>query len=293
MNSLNTQLKLINIIQRIENTEDIDTILLRLLHKVVNSIIRQRRVRNTVSATQQHLERDVRDELPHLAESVPRILVQEAHSDIEGRATPALERVQVSVRVACLLGNVQQVNSADTGSQERLVGVTPGGVHEQTSLVCANGLGEGLGALLDEDLAPALGAGLGDVDLGSVGVEELGHDDLALELGLADLALDAGAVDGDVAEVGEQLLGAVLGADEVEELGRVIDEGRPAVAVDEGGVGEQRGEEGDVGLDAADTEFNQGSQHFAADNLVGRSVACAFYQHAIIMSSQGVSRGYR
>lgn len=238
MNCLNTKLKLINIVQRIENTEDINTILLRLVHKVVDGVIRQRRVRNTVGTTQQHLERNVRDELPHLAQPVPRILVEEAHSDIKGRTTPALERVQVSVCVAGLLGDVEKVNSADTGSKEGLMGVTPGGVHEETSLVRANGLGEGLGALLDEDLAPALGGGLGDIDLLTSFVEEVGHDDLALELGLADLALDAGAVDGDVAEVGEQLLGTVLGADQVEELGSVIDEGSPAVAVDECGVSE-------------------------------------------------------
>ena len=238
MNGLNTKLKLIDIVQRIENTEDIDTILLRLVHKVVDGIIRQRRVRNTVGTTQQHLERDVRDELPHLAQPVPRILIEEAHSDIKGRATPALERVQVSVCMAGLLGDVEQVNSADTGSEQRLMGVTPGGVHEETSLVRANGLGEGLGTLLDEDLAPTLGGRLGDVDLLAGTVQEVGHDDLTLELGLADLALDAGAVDGDVAEVGEQLLGTVLGANQIEELGSVINEGSPAVAVDEGGVGE-------------------------------------------------------
>jgi hypothetical protein len=79
--------------------------------------------------------------------------------------------------------------------------ITPGGVHEQAALVLADGFGKGFGALLQDDLAPALSGGLGHVDLLPRLIEELGDDDLALELGLADLALYAAAVDGDIAQV--------------------------------------------------------------------------------------------
>ncbi|KMU86024.1 hypothetical protein CIHG_03555 [Coccidioides immitis H538.4] len=135
--------------------------------------------------------------------------------------------------MARLLCDVDQIDCSDTGGEERLVGVAPCGVHDQAALVGTDGLGERGGTLLVEDLLPPLLAGDGDVDGCSGLVDDGGHADGALELGLADLALDPAAVDGNVAEVGEELLGAVLAADEGEELGGVVDEGGPAGALDE------------------------------------------------------------
>ena len=115
------------------------------------------------------------------------------------------------------------------------------------------------------------------------GILEDGLDDLALELGLTDLALDAAAVDGNVAEVGEQLLGTVLRADQSEELGGVVDECGPAGTIDEDGVAQQGSEERNVGLDTADTELNKSTQHLAAHNLVSGATACALDQHGVIV----------
>lgn len=94
--------------------------------------------------------------------------------------------------------------------------ISPCGVHDQTALVGADGLGEGSGALLDDDVSPSLCAGLRGVDLVAVGIMEDWHDDVALELGLADLSLNLTTVDGKIAKVGKEFLGAVLAADEVE-----------------------------------------------------------------------------
>lgn len=217
VNGLDTNLKLVNIVQGIEHSENIDTVLLSLVNKVVDGIVRQGSVGNTVGATEQHLEGNVGDELAHLAEPVPGILVEETHGNIEGGTTPALKGVQVGESVAGLLGNVQEINGSDTRGQQRLVGVSPGGVHEKAALVITNSLGEGLRALLQDDVAPSLLARMGDIDLGTVTGNDLRHIDLAPELGLANLALDAAAVDGNVTEVGQQLLGTVLAANQVEE----------------------------------------------------------------------------
>ena len=81
------------------------------------------------------------------------------------------------------------------------------------------------------------------------------YGDHALELGLADLALDLATIDSEVTKVCEELLSTVLGADQVEESGCVVDEGCPALSVNEGGVSEELDQEGDVGLDATDTEL--------------------------------------
>ena len=122
--------------------------------------------------------------------------------------------------------------------------ITPGGIHDQAARVRADGLGEGFGALLDDDVAPtdlAWHRGVDGRAVRIVAVLQLGDDNLILETGLSlenhiracksqvcnstySLALDGGAVDSNVPEVSEQLLRTVLALDELEELGRVIDE---------------------------------------------------------------------
>lgn len=66
--------------------------------------------------------------------------------------------------------------------------IAPGGVHDEASRVLTHGLGEGLGAMLNDDVAPADLAGEGGVDRGSLGVvtvRQLGDDNFGLEAGLA------------------------------------------------------------------------------------------------------------
>lgn len=285
LNSLDTDLELVDIVQGIENTEDINTVLLGLLNKVFNSIVGERRVSNAVGTTEKHLERNVRNKLSHLAETVPGVLVEESHGDVKGSTTPALQTVEVGQGVAGLLGNAEKVNSSDTSGKQRLVSISPGGVHEQTTLVLANGLGEGLGALLEENVSPSLLARLADIDLLTIGVDDLRENNLTLELGLANLSLDRAAVDGDVSKIGQQLLGTVLATNEVKELRGIINKGSPAVAVDEGGVGEKRGKERDICLDASDTELDQGTEDLSTSNFIGRAVACALDQHGVVVRS--------
>lgn len=181
--------------------------------------------------------------------------------------------------MAGLPGDVQEIDSPHTGGEQRLMGITPGGVHEKAALVVTDSLGEGLGALLQDDLAPALGAGLGDVDLVAGLVEQLGNDDVALELGLANLALDAASVDSEVTQVRQQLLGTVLAADEIVERLLVIDEGCPNLAFDECGVRQEVAKERNVRLDTADAELDEGAENLAPGDLV-----CGTYPTMLVLS---------
>lgn len=135
------------------------------------------------------------------------------------------------------------------------MGITPCGVHDQASLVGTNSLCESLRTVLENDIPPTFGARGGCVDLLAAVVVNGRDGDNALELGLADLALDLATIDSEVTKVCEELLSTVLGADQVEESGCVVDEGCPALSVNEGGVSEELDQEGDVGLDATDTEL--------------------------------------
>lgn len=185
--------------------------------------------------------------------------------------------------MAGLLGNSEQINSSHTGSQKRLMGITPGCVHQQSALVLAHSLSKRLGSLLHKDLSPTMLAWLSDIQLGAVLVEKLRNDDITLELGLADLTRDAASIDGEVAKVCQQLLCSVLAANEIEQLWGIVDESGPAVAVDEGRVSKQRRKEGNVGLHSTDTELNESSKNLPAGDLVGRAQACALDQHGIVV----------
>ena len=255
-----------------------------------DGVVGKRRVRNTVGSTEKHLERNVGYQLAHLPQAVPGVLVQEAHGNVEGGATPALQSPGVGVCVGGLLGDVEKVNSSHTGGQERLMSITPCGVHDKTALVLTDGLGESLRTLLEEDVPPALLAWLGGVDLVSAVVGEGRDGDHALELGLANLTLDLAAVDSKITEVGKELLSTVLGADEIEKRRCVVDEGSPALSVNECGVCEELDQEGNVGLDTTDTELNQRTKHLSAGDFVCGTTACALDQHGVVVRGDDSTR---
>mmetsp|Transcript_15979 Transcript_15979/g.37862 ORF Transcript_15979/g.37862 Transcript_15979/m.37862 type:complete len:629 (-) Transcript_15979:82-1968(-) len=208
--------------------------------------------------------------------------MEEAHRDVEGGAAPHLHGEAALEDVVGRLGGVHELLRAHARGEQRLVRVTVGRVGEQDALVLADGLGEALGAALQQHLAPALavpvlargrGVGQGRLDGGD------GPD--AVELGRVRAELGGVAVDGDVGEVAHEALDledvllvgllATLevprGAGDLEQLGVLVDEGSGHDARLEDGVREHVEEEGDVRLDAADAGLLQRALH-AADDLL-------------------------
>merc|ERR1712225_45702 len=127
----------------------------------------------------------------HLSESVPWILIKETHSNIESGTAPALKAVEVAISVTSLFRNVQKIDGSDTGSEKRLMSITPSGVHEKATLVLSDSLCESLWAFLDDNVSPSLLTWDTGINLLSGIIEELGHNDIALEFGLTNLTLDA------------------------------------------------------------------------------------------------------
>ena len=130
------------------------------------------------------------------------------------------------------------------------------------------------------------------------------------------MALDRAAVDGEVAEVSEQLLRAVLALDELEEVGRVVDEllfgdeyetsigkanthGSPGLATNEDIVRQQTEQEGDVGLayirkcsqtqthpthlDTTNTELDERTQHLPTRHFVRRAADRALDEQTVVV----------
>ena len=122
LGSLDRCLKVLDIVQRVENTDDINTVCDGALYKVFQNVIRVMTVAQHILAAEQHLQLRVGAHLTDGAESVPRILVEEAQAGVERCAAPALQRMEADL--VHLLQNGNHVANRHSCCNQRLVRVT-------------------------------------------------------------------------------------------------------------------------------------------------------------------------
>lgn len=120
-------------------------------------------------------------------QAFPGIFIQEPHGDIEGRSTPTFNTVCIGERVTCLLRNIHHIDRAQASSKQRLMRITPCGVHDQCTRVFTHGLCKGFRALLNNDVSPTNGARQRCIEGGSIdgilATLKFGDDDVDLEAG--------------------------------------------------------------------------------------------------------------
>mmetsp|Transcript_24444 Transcript_24444/g.74591 ORF Transcript_24444/g.74591 Transcript_24444/m.74591 type:complete len:223 (+) Transcript_24444:2475-3143(+) len=203
-------------------------------------------VADGVGTTKQHLKRHIGHGLAHHLQPLPRALLKEAEADVEGGPAPVLDRVGVVKHVRRLRSNGHDILCADPGGEQRLVRIAPRRVGKEEATPLAHRFGEGKGTAMLEDLLEALRRWARAL---------LGQKRLNLGGGRASCTLDSAPVDGDVAEIVEDLLAAILALRKVEEMGIVTNEGGCGSARLEIGMTEHIGDEGHVGLDAARTRL--------------------------------------
>ena len=85
-------------------------------------------------------------------------------------------------------------------------------------------------------------------------------------------------VDGDVAEIAQQLGGPVAAHGKAEQFRRIVNEGRVAAAADELFMAHHIGQEGDVGFHPADAELFQAALHLADGRLPRQGPGGHFHQ---------------
>ena len=85
-------------VEAVEDAEQVDAAGRRLRDEMADHIVGIVRVADAVGAAQQHLQQKVRRRLADQRQPLPRILRQEAHGHVEGRAAPAFERQQLRQR---------------------------------------------------------------------------------------------------------------------------------------------------------------------------------------------------
>ena len=111
--------KVAEIVQGIENTDDINTVLDTELNEFLNDVIMIVLVSQKVLATEQHLKTRIGHVLADVPQSFPRILSQISEAGVKGGAAPALDRV--------IPGFVHrgedflEIRVRQTGSHQRLI----------------------------------------------------------------------------------------------------------------------------------------------------------------------------
>jgi hypothetical protein len=163
--------------------------------------------------SQQHLDVDVRQRLPKRAEAFPRVFAEEAEGDVVGRSAPGLDGEQFGGEPGHVWCDGHEVLGAHPGRQERLVGITEGGVGHGQGGLCAQGAGETDRAEQLQLLPGALGGRHGQVELGQLfrRVEQSQRHAVGL-------------VDGDVGQPVEHLGAAVLRRPAAQQLRAFVDE---------------------------------------------------------------------
>ena len=91
---VNGGLKISDVVKGIENTDNVDTVCHRFLHKIFHDIIGIVTVAEHILPAEKHLQLGVFAFIPYYSKSFPRVLVEKAQASVKGCAAPAFERVK-------------------------------------------------------------------------------------------------------------------------------------------------------------------------------------------------------
>ena len=114
-------LEVARIVERIEHAENIHSVLAGERDKALYDIVGIMLVAENVLTAKKHLQGRLGARLLYPAQSLPRILAQKAHADVERRAAPAFKRVKA--RVVDLGSDFKNIVGTHACSPKRLMGV--------------------------------------------------------------------------------------------------------------------------------------------------------------------------
>ena len=125
LDGLDRLTEIADVVQRVKDTDDLNAVFDGLLAEFFDDIVCIVLVAENVLPTEEHLQLGLGHMGFQRAQTLPRILVEEAHADIEGCAAPALEGPIAHV-VEQLTGG-KHILDAHTGRGLRLVRVAEDG----------------------------------------------------------------------------------------------------------------------------------------------------------------------
>ena len=93
LGSVYSGLEVAGIVERVEDTDNVDTVCNRLLDEILDDVVGIVTVAEDILSAEEHLELGVLYISADLAESFPRILIEEAQAGVECSAAPCLKGV--------------------------------------------------------------------------------------------------------------------------------------------------------------------------------------------------------
>ena len=116
---VNGHLQIAHVVERIENTDDVDAVFHGMLHELAHHIIGIVLVAQNVLAAQEHLELGIGHLGADLAQTLPRIFLQIAQAYVKGSTAPHFSRIKTGLIHG--LQNGLELAVGQAGSDERLV----------------------------------------------------------------------------------------------------------------------------------------------------------------------------
>ena len=114
-----------DIVERVKNTDDINTVRNGTLHQIFHTVIRIVAIAEHILSAEKHLQLGVGTMELDGAQALPRILVEKAQAGVIGRAAPAFQRIVADPVER--IQNREHVLRCHSGGDQRLVRVAQRG----------------------------------------------------------------------------------------------------------------------------------------------------------------------
>ena len=271
-------------VERVEDPEDVDPPGGGLADEGSHRVVGIGRISEKALAAEEHLQEVTGEPLAELPKPLPRILLQEPVRGVEGGPAPHLHREESGHEPARGLRGGEEVAGPHPGCKKRLVGIAEGRVREEHYPAGTDPSGDGLRPLPVEESLERFAGRRGEADGEDGGLE------LRLRPGLRAVALP---VDGDVADVAEDLRAPVETGTEVEEFPAGVDEARVHAAPEKLGVGDHVLQEGDVRLHPPDPELEEGPVHLPGRILEPECHRADLHEERIVVRAHRAARERR
>ena len=244
------------VVERVEHAEDVHALRGGVPDEAGHDVVGVIRVAHGVRAAKEHLETDVRNFRAQLAQTFPRVFVQEAHRRVEGRAAPHLQAEQLRRALRHGVRHGQHVVAADARGHQGLMRVAEGRVGDEQPFLFRGPFGKFFRAKFKQQLAGAFGRF--ELVVAHRGGGRRPHSGDFVTLGLRV------AVDDDVAEEVQQPGRAVAARFEGEQLRRGVNQSGGCPAGLEDRVVDEVFQEREVRFHAANAELAQRAVHALA-----------------------------
>ena len=152
---------ILNPVEAVKDTKDIDTRLRRLFDETLHHIVRVIRIAHTIRGAQKHLRHDVGHFRTNIAQALPWAFLQETIGHIECRPAPTFYAEQLRQFLGIGRGHLNHIMRAHPCRKQRLVAIAHGCVGDQKPCLIFHPFGNRKRAFTLKQLPCAIGDRVG------------------------------------------------------------------------------------------------------------------------------------